>query len=389
LRAIRAGLSQKPLALAVDFNGSARTCSIDGAYLRDLGVGFFAIHDTAGDIAHRIVPEGESLEPCRRLLEELHTKNRAFIAGYVPDCDGDRGNLVVWDDGENRARALEAQEVFALAVLAELAFLAARGADMAKVAVAVNDPTSMRVDEIAAYFGARVFRAEVGEANVVALARRLREDGFVVRPLGEGAAGGVIIAPSLVRDPLDTIGALLKLMALRGGNGAPGLFGIWCEKRGLPAPPADWTLADVLATIPRWTTTGAYCAGALLCIQSESHAALKSRYQKIFLREWEGGMRERLARRGIVRWRAFRYNGAEERETACFGDAGRGGLKIIFYDTTDLPQAALWMRGSGTEPVFRVMAEARAGTAGAAETEQELLNWQRAMTLEADTGGAG
>jgi phosphoglucomutase len=39
------------------------------------------------------------------------------------------------------------------------------------------------------------------------------------------------------------------------------------------------------------------------------------------------------------------------------------------------------MRGSGTEPVFRVMADVK-GTD--MKKEQELLQWQRRMVLEAD-----
>ncbi|MDR0539787.1 MAG: phosphatidylglycerol lysyltransferase [Spirochaetaceae bacterium] len=358
LQQLRAAFALRPLGIAADFNGSARAVSIDRAYFQNLGIRFSAINERAGQIAHRIVPEGESLEPCRQFLEKLHTRDSAYILGYVPDCDGDRGNLVIWDAVRGAARALEAQEVFALAVYAELRFLAARNVDMSRVAVAVNDPTSMRVDEIAGRFGARVARAEVGEANVVALARKLQQEGWTVRPLGEGAAGGVIIHPSCVRDPLDTIGALLKLLS------------------------AGETLEVALVDIPQWTTTGAYSEGAVLKITTPEHGLLKERYRRIFLREWEAKRNMLREKYGITSWRSFRYNGIEECETVVFSDAGRGGLKIVFYDECAAARAALWMRGSGTEPVFRIMADVKGGDTA---FETGLLDWQRAMVLEADS----
>ena len=191
----------------MDFNGSARTLSIDREFFSSLGLGFHGINDKPREIVHRIVPEGESLEPCMRFLESLRERDPSVVLGYVPDCDGDRGNLVFWDG--KRARPLEGQEVFALACVSELAHLVLtgelrydeQGKALNRAAVAANGPTSLRVDRIAAAFGVRVFRAEVGEANVVGLARKLREAGYLVRILGEGAAGGVITHPAAVRSP--------------------------------------------------------------------------------------------------------------------------------------------------------------------------------------------
>jgi phosphomannomutase len=50
------------------------------------------------------------------------------------------------------------------------------------------------------------------------------------------------------------------------------------------------------------------------------------------------------------------------------------------------------MRGSGTEPVFRVMAEFAGGGEAAVAFENELITWQREMVMEADkdlSGGIG
>ena len=394
---IRKGLEKRPLGIAADFNGSARTVSIDREFLTSLGAGFSALNDSPGKIAHRIVPEGESLDCCRLFVEELHRKDPSYVVGYMPDCDGDRGNLVIWDNSENRARPLEAQEVFALACMAELSSLVwtgelaydDSGKVLTKAAIAVNDPTSLRIDAIARCFGVSVFRSEVGEANVVNLARKLREDGYLVRILGEGSAGGTITHPSAVRDPIDTLGAILKLLSIRGDNqsgdyASMGLFEIWRRFSGQTGTcPENFTLADIIASLPVFFTTGAYTDDALLKVKTADHGLLKDNYQKIFLREWEekkGMLKEEY---GISGWEVIANNGlVERRGISRFGEAGKGGLKIQFSgeDIT----AFIWMRGSGTEPVFRVMADAPDTNGKGRRLERMLIEWQRGMVMEAD-----
>jgi phosphoglucomutase len=391
--ALKAGLRERKLGIAADLNGSARTLSIDRDFFASLGLDFHILNGVPGEIAHPIIPEGESLEPCRRFLEERHAADPSVILAYVPDCDGDRGNLVIWDEGEGRARALEAQEVFALSCLAELAQLVRtgelrydnKGNALSKTAVVINDPTSMRIDRIAKAFDVSVFRAEVGEANVVGLARRLRERGYTVRILGEGSNGGTITHPSAVRDPIDTVMALIKLLALRG-PGKRGLFEIWCalSDQG-EIYTGDFTLADIIASLPAWVTTGVVSPGALLEVKTADHGLLKRRYQKIFLREWET-RRERigaLSRHGVTGWEVSAYNGTEERRgIADFGEAGRGGLKICFLNDAGNRVASIWMRGSATEPVFRIMADVEGQDK---RMERELVEWQRRMIAEADS----
>ncbi|MDR3170962.1 MAG: phosphatidylglycerol lysyltransferase [Treponema sp.] len=391
---IAQGIQEHPIGIVVDFNGSARTISIDREFLSSLGLTLYSLNDTPGNIAHRIVPEGEALEPCRQFLEEVHRQDPSVILGYVPDCDGDRGNLVIWDERENQARSLEAQEVFALACVSELAHLVwtgelrydAQGKALSQVALAVNDPTSLRIDRIARAFDVQVFRAEVGEANVVGLARKLREQGYAVRILGEGSAGGNITHPSAVRDPINTVMAILKLLTIRSKSGKSGFFEIWCERSGTLYQ-ADFSLSDIITTIPAFVSTGSYTPEALLQVKTGDHGVLKDRYQQVFLREWEARKEELKTQYGISGWEARAYKGMEEKQDLTrFGDAQRGGLKIIFTGTSDTPIAAIWMRGSGTEPVFRVMADAEGADS---RMEQDLIAWQRRMVIEADsTDGA-
>jgi len=393
--AMKDGLAKKPLGIVCDFNGSARTVSIDKELFASLGIKFECINDKPGQIAHRIVPEGESLIPCCKLLEDAHKRDSSFILGYVPDCDGDRGNLVIWDDRENKARALEAQEVFALACTAEFSQLVwtrefipkelscCYGGNYEKAAVAVNDPTSMRIDKIAQNFGISVFRAEVGEANVVSLARNLREEGYLVRILGEGSAGGNITHPSAVRDPISTVLAVAKLLSITSMNDRSGLFEIWLHLSNQAEKyREDFTLADIIASLPPFVTTPVYNKDALLQIKTKDHAALKDRYQKVFLREWEEQKDQLKQRFGLCDWEAIAYNGtAEKRGLSHFGEAGRGGLKILFFNGEGTERAYIWMRGSATEPVFRIMADAAGSDAG---VERFLLDWQRKMIMEAD-----
>jgi phosphoglucomutase len=408
--ALSEGAGKLNLGIAADFNGSARTLSIDRDFFLNLGIKFYGINDKPGEIRHRIVPEGDSLEPCRLVLEELHRKEPVVLSelalpsdpvvsskpsvvlGYVPDCDGDRGNLVIWDGEEGRARSLEAQEVFALACVAELAYMVwlgelrydNTGNALIPAALAVNDPTSLRIDRIARAFDVSVFRAETGEANVVGLARKLREQGYLVRILGEGSSGGSIIHPSAVRDPIDTVAAILKLLTIRGDGNRRGLFELWCglSNQG-ETYREDFSLSDIIAALPAFVTTGAYTGDAVLKVKTRDHGELKNQYEKIFRRDWEIRKEELKARYGITGWDVSAYIGTEEkRGISRFGDAGRGGLKIGFTNAEGRKIACIWMRGSGTEPVFRVMADAEGSDR---RFERDLIAWQRRMVLEADS----
>jgi len=398
--AFKDGLKKHPLGIVCDFNGSARTASIDKDFFREPGLKFESINDKPGQIVHRIVPEGESLDPCRALLEDARARDVSFLIGYVPDCDGDRGNLVVWDDAEKAARALEAQEVFALCCVAEFSHLVWTGELQTtrtcgngekSAAIAINDPTSMRVDRIAEAFGVSVFRAEVGEANVVSLARKLREEGYVVRILGEGSAGGNITHPSAVRDPIHTVMAIAKMLTVRaeenfvGGSSSAkqGLFEIWCNVSGQKKKyQNNFTISDIIASLPQFITTPAYSKDAVMRIKTQDHALLKDRYQQIFLRQWESRKDQLQKQYGIYSWEAIAYNGmTETRNLKRFTDAGKGGLKILFTNKEGGETAYIWMRGSATEPVFRIMADIHGANN---QFERDLLEWQKQMIIEAD-----
>ncbi|MCK5674934.1 MAG: hypothetical protein KAH95_16255, partial [Spirochaetales bacterium] len=224
---LKTAAEKRKIGVISELNGSARTLSIDKNILESYGISVVSINDKPREIVHRIVPEGFSLNTCKEELEKCYKGDNRYILGYVPDNDGDRGNLVYMDEKTGKAEILEAQEVFALAVLSELAFMTLnKTIDSKPLAIAVNGPTSMRIDTIAKAFNVKIYRAEVGEANVVNLAKSLRDKGYLVRILGEGSNGGNITYPAAVRDPINTVFSVVKLLLFND------LFEIWCDLIG-------------------------------------------------------------------------------------------------------------------------------------------------------------
>jgi len=387
LEQLGCSLKRRPLGIVAELNGSARTASIDREFLAGLGLKVRAVNHVPGRIAHAILPEGEALHPACRVLELAALEDHAFELGYVPDCDGDRGNVVILNP-EGAARPLEAQEVFALAVTAELSFLAASdvvsydssGVPSRRLAVVVNCCTSSRIEQIAGRFGAQVFRSEVGEANVVGLAEHLRHAGWLVRILGEGSNGGNITHPSRVRDPLSTVLALVKLLRLEG------VLEQWAKRSEGTLAKGCRSLGCILESLPWRFTTGQYEPRSLLPIASQDHDCLKTVYERLFNERWDS-FRQGLGRRlGVVSYGFMNYEG--QRAFAGPGRrsaGGRGGFKVLLTDRRGHDTAWVWMRGSRTEPVFRVMAD----VASSRELENELLDYHRALLVEADSLAAG
>lgn len=402
---IRNGIDRSPLSIVCDMNGSARTRSIDSQFLSRTGINFLPFNNEAGHIAHAIIPEPENLIYCAEVMEELRKDGEQNVdLAYMPDCDGDRGNLVYWDEEINSAKPIPAQEVFALCVIAESTFdiwkenmvsqkslLMKAERIVNKNAVAVNCPTSMRIDEICEKLGRKLFRAEVGEANVVNLAREKREEGYTVRILGEGSNGGNITYPSSVRDPLATVMAMVKLLTIRdefdeaAQTTSKGLFHIWCERSKQEYKYRDdFTLCDILDTLPKYTTTGVSEDRAILNVRTQDKGELKECFKKIFIDEWAKNWEEMKAIYGIFSYRVFLTNGTKETLVSDYDSWNNknGGLKVQFLDKDGIPTAFIWMRPSGTEPVFRVMCDTKKGGDSA---ERSLLRWETSMIKKADS----
>ena len=383
LNEIKKSVKKNKISIFCDMNGSARAASIDKKFLSSLKIELRAFNDVPGNIVHAIIPEPENLIHCANRMQEAHGLNPddTGILGYMPDCDGDRGNIVYWNEKTKKAEPITAQEVFALCVMAELSFELWKNSSAKNLAVAVNCPTSMRINEIASCLGAEVFRAEVGEANVVNLAREKRNEGFNVRIFGEGSNGGNITYPSAVRDPVATIFAIIKLLSLRDTKYGHGLFHIWCQKSGQEAKYKDnFTLADILETLPVYTTTGVSEKRAVLQVKMEDKGKLKENFKAEFEKSFNEKVSE-FNNYGIYSWKCFLTNGTKETEAGENWNNGNGGLKVLFYDKEQKPFAFIWMRPSGTEPVFRVMCDVKGNNP---DLEKKLLSWETEILQRAD-----
>jgi len=373
LASIKHGIAKHPLGIVGELNGSARGETIDRTFLSALGVQTIFLNDRPRQVVHPIVPEGENLELCRTELEKAYAKNPAFQLGYVPDNDGDRGNIVYIQQSTGRAHILGAQELFALVASVELTLARAKHHNLA---IAINGPTSLIIESIARRLGAVVARAEVGEANVVQLANQLRDKGYTVRLLGEGSNGGNITHPSKVRDPLNTLVSLIKLLT------SETLFAEVTNQD--VSPGASLSVENAVASLPKRTITGGFSLEAIMRIKSSSHLKLKTAYEKLFAADFSTRAQELRERFGIVAWREEQLEGTVCRTGVGEGfrtGAGRGGLKILFLNQDGDATDFIWMRGSGTEPVFRIMADAQ----GHDQSRHDyLLAWQRSLVEQAD-----
>jgi len=207
--------------------------------------------------------------------------------------------------------------------------------------------------------------------------QQLTGEGYTVRILGEGSNGGTITYPSSVRDPLNTIFAIIKLLLMREN----GLYEMYCNKAGIKYNP-DFTLTDILASLPVYTTTGVSEPRAITHVKNTDHAKLKASFQKVFEKEWSSKKAQLKKDYGIADWEAVITNGTKEtRDVKDFSLSGKGGLKIIFKNEKKEPVAFIWMRGSGTEPVFRIMCDVKGNNI---EMEKSLLEWETQMLEKAD-----
>ena len=90
-----------------------------------------------------------------------------------------------------------------------------------------------------------------------------------------------------------------------------------------------------------------------------------------------------MANYGIVSYEAICNNGiTETRNLSNYSLSGKGGLKILFKDVEGKSCGYIWMRGSGTEPVFRILCDVRGNNK---KMEENLLAWETELLTEADS----
>ena len=143
-----------------------------------------------------------------------------------------------------------------------------------------------------------------------------------------------------------------------------------------------FSLSDIIASLPQYKTTETLDERAVMHIATADHAVLKRRFQKLFEAEWQAKKAQLKKDYGIISYEAVATNAlVETRNISDFGISGKGGLKIIFNGKDNQPLAFIWMRGSGTEPVFRVMCDIKGDNS---EMEAKLLQWERSLIESAD-----
>ncbi|KEO61980.1 phosphoglucomutase [Borreliella garinii] len=336
---------KNPIGIIAEMNGSSRINSIDKELIESLGLKIELHNDKIGIFKHNIIPEGKSLNKCKKLLQKKYIKDNSFELGYVPDCDGDRGNVVFIDKVTNTTSIIEAQKIFALVVISELSYLYYTGIKN-NIAIVTNDATSLNIEKIANFFNAKVYRVEVGEANLTEMSDDLRAQGFIVKISGEGSNGGCIIYPSRVRDPITTLLSIVKLLKMKE------LYQIWC-KLSKNYYKEKYSLKDILNTTNFYSNVIVSSKKANLTnLKIENQEILKSNYENLLIKEIKSN--KLFQELSIVDYEIINYEGKIQSKIRT-GDAS-GGLKVLLKTNKEIV-ATLWMRISKTEPVTRVLSE--------------------------------
>ncbi|AHH11183.1 phosphoglucomutase (plasmid) [Borrelia coriaceae] len=340
-------IKKEPIGIIGEMNGSSRINSIDREMIEALGIKLELHNTEIGIFKHGMTPEGESLNMCKKILEQKFKSDNSFQLGYVPDCDGDRGNLVAISK-KGQASIITPQKIFALSVLSELSYLYYTGIKD-NLAIVVNDATSLNIEKIATLFNTKVYRVEVGEANLTEMADLLRNQGLTVKILGEGSNGGNIIHPSKVRDPLTTLFSIIKLLKIKN------LFKIWCELSN-NSYNEQYNLEDILKTINFYSNVEVSSPKAILKINVKNQEILKTNYERLLEKEFNNNNTV-LHKLPIHNYEIINYEGIKQ-NTSRTGDSS-GGLKVLFKNNKQEIIASLWLRGSKTEPIFRVLSEVK------------------------------
>jgi phosphomannomutase len=168
--------------------------------LREFGCEVIEMYcDASGVFAHTPEPLPENLTA----LAERVVREKADV-GFGIDPDADR--LVMITD-EGRPFIEEYTIVSAVKFILGMEHLAGRSDH----SVVVNLSTTRAVDDIAAQYGATVYRTPVGEINV---ASRMKQTGSIIG--GEGSGGVILPQVHLSRDAMVGIGLFLQLLTDSG-----------------------------------------------------------------------------------------------------------------------------------------------------------------------------
>ncbi|WP_024654246.1 phosphoglucomutase [Borrelia persica] len=344
---LKTNIKKEPMGIIGEMNGGSRINSIDKEMLESLGIKLELHNTEIGIFKHGMTPEGESLNMCKQILEQKFQKDNSFQLGYVPDCDGDRGNLVTIKKN-GQAKIIPSQTIFALSVLSELSYLYHIGIKE-NLAVVVNDATSLNIEKIASLFNTKVYRVEVGEANLTEMADILRKKGLIIKIFGEGSNGGNITYPSKVRDPLATVLSIIKLLKIKN------LYKIWCTLSN-NSYNEHYNLDDILKTVNFYNNVEVSSKKAMLKINVKNQEILKTNYEKLLKQEFNKN-NTAIHKLPIHSYEIINYEGITQTTTRTGNSSG--GFKVLLKNDKHEIIGSLWMRGSQTEPIFRVLSEVK------------------------------
>lgn len=237
-------------------------------------------------------------EPVEEHLAELKniTASERAACGFAQDPDADRLAIV---DEKGTYIGEEYTLVLAAKRLLDLRLGSAgraAGNGAARFAIAVNLSTSRMIDDLVAqYPGVEVVRTAVGEANVVAAMRERGESGLIG---GEGNGGVVWPEVCWVRDSLSAMALVLSLMA---------------------ADPRRRPLSQIVAELPRYRM-------------------IKHKFDL-----------SKLGGPGVVKKMLAKV----QRSFRSARTSTLDGVRL------DLPDGWVHLRPSNTEPIIRLIAEAK------------------------------
>lgn len=371
---LKENLRQQQQSVVIDYNGSARLFCCEQTILQQYGLHCHALGDQAGIFNHEIVPEGKSLDFLEKSMKKLLEKNRKIFAGMVVDCDGDRGNLLLVNPENKKILRLSAQKTFALGVLSDLAALQTFFPHkLKKLAIIINEASSLLVDYLCSLYGVECFRSETGEANVLKLAEKKRTQGYEVRIAGEGSNGGSIVFPHTVRDPLTTLLGILRLCYLKKDGIL--LARQTLEKmrsfHGESSPTNDaHLLENILEKFNQFRSTPVFQREALIDLKLTHlpKGKIKKLKQLLIKKCWEDNGRtiKDLLENENITIKVKQYLGHQEKsitnKTQLNSIKDNGGIVIYFYEkkhskTKMLAKGFWWMRTSQTESKLRCATE--------------------------------
>ncbi|MFC1570629.1 pyridoxal-phosphate dependent enzyme [Candidatus Omnitrophota bacterium] len=284
------------------------------------------INGIRGSPSHQIEPYDEALNDLKHAIRSSHA-----LFGVALDYDADRGTIVL-GDGEGRTRHIRSQDVTALNTLLMLSWTkthhyAYPEAYGKKWAVVVSDVVSLRIKDVAKEFGVEVFEVETGEVNVVSKMHELEEEGYFV-PMGMEASG-TIYRGSEVRD--GSLTALLYMLTLGEINNSPKMRGLL----GLREDRADYTLIDILSTLPKQYTFQRKLESDGVTLRP---GTLQERLEDLFEEkllyssEGEGFKVEGLGDTEFISYEFLNYEGTRVRKGKGARKTRDGGFKILLTD---------------------------------------------------------